>query len=82
MSAPEAPTPKTYFLDADVLEMVWEGLYESGQDELARVISDSMIAQGCQELTTIKDASLILMFWKNYLEENNLVNFEDHKEVH
>ena len=75
-------TPKTYFLDADVLEKGWEGLFESGQNELARVISDSMIAQGCEELTTINDASLILMFWKNYLEENNLVKFDDPKEVH
>ena len=77
-----AETPKTYFLDADVLEKVWEGLFESGQNELARGISDSMIAQGCEELTTINDASLILMFWKNYLEENNLVKFDDPKEVH
>ena len=75
-------TPKTYFLDADVLEKVWEGLFESGQDELARVISDSMIAQGCQELTTINDASLILMFWKNYLEENDLVKFSDDDKLH
>jgi|TARA_R100001509_G_scaffold165143_1_gene145419 hypothetical protein len=75
-------TPKTYFLDAETLEKVWEGLFESGQNELARLISDSMIAQGCQELTTIKDGSLILMFWKNYLEENNLVKFDDPKEVH
>ena len=44
-----AGTPKTYFLDADVLEKVWEGLFESGQNELARLISDSMIAQGCEE---------------------------------
>ena len=77
-----AGTPNRYFLDADVLEKVWEGLFESGQNELARLISDSMIAQGCEELTTINDASLILMFWKNYLEENNLVKFDDPKEVH
>ena len=75
-------TPKTYFLDAAVLEMVWQGLYESGQTELARVLSDSMIAQGCQELTSITDPSLILMFWKNYLEDNDLVAFKDTKEVH
>ena len=75
-------TPKTYFLDAEILEKAWEGLFESGQNELARLISDAMIAQGCQELTTIKDPSLILMFWKNYFEENNLVKFDDPKEVH
>jgi len=78
----EGDNPKTYFLDAEVLEMIWVGLYESGQDELARVLSDSMIDQGLQELTSIKDTSLIVMFWKNYLEENNLVTFKDTKEVH
>ena len=31
----ERDNPKTYFLDAEVLETMWVGLYESGQDELA-----------------------------------------------
>jgi|TARA_R100000544_G_scaffold6312_1_gene2419 hypothetical protein len=74
--------PKTYFLDAEVLETLWVGLYESGQDELARVVSDSMIDQGLQELTSVTDASLVLMFWKNYLEENDLAIFRNTKEVH
>ena len=74
--------PKTYFLAAEVLEMVWVGLHESGQEDLARVVSDSMIAQGCQELDTVTDSELILMFWKNYLEENNLVTFIDQTEFH
>ena len=74
--------PKQYKIDADVLGMVWEQLFESGNDELARVVSDTMIAQGCQELVGVTDPSLILMFWKNYLEENNLVKFDDPKEVH
>lgn len=75
-------TPKTYFLDTEVLEMVWQQLFESGNDELARVISDTMIAQGCEELTSITDGSLIFMFWKNFLEENNLITTSDTKEVH
>jgi len=78
----ERDNPKTYFLDAEVLETMWVGLYESGQDELARVLSDSMIDQGLQELTSIKDTSLVVMFWKNYMEENNLAVFRDTKEVH
>ena len=72
--------PKTYFLAAEVLEMVWVGLHESGQEDLARVVSDSMITQGCQKLDTVTDLELILMFWKNYLEENNLVAFTDQSE--
>ena len=71
--------PKQYKIDADVLGMVWEQLFESGNDELARVVSDTMIAQGCQELVGVNDPSLILMFWKNYLEENDLVKFSDDK---
>jgi len=71
--------PNSYKIDADVLGMVWEQLFESGNDELARVISDTMIAQGCQELVGVNDPSLILMFWKNYLEENDLVKFSDDK---
>jgi len=71
--------PEQYKIDADVLGMVWEQLFESGNDELARVVSDTMIAQGCQELVGVNDPSLILMFWKNYLEENDLVKFSDDK---
>jgi len=74
--------PKTYFFGVEVLEMVWVGLYESGQEELARVLSESMIAQGCQELTTVTDPELILMFWKNYLEENEFVVFSKDDTVH
>ena len=74
--------PKTYFLAAEVIEMMWVGLHESGQEELARVLSESMIAQGCQELTTVTDPELILMFWKNYLEENEFVVFSKDDTVH
>ena len=72
-------TPKTYFLDAEVLEMIWVGLYESGQDELARVISDNMIAQGCEKLTSINDTSLVVMFWKDYLEEKGFITVDENK---
>jgi len=74
--------PKTYFLAAEVIEMMWVGLHESGQEDLARALSDSMITQGCQELDTVTDGMLILMFWKNYLEENDLVSFSDDGTVH
>ena len=69
-----ADNPEKYTLDADVLGMVWSALYESGHDELARVVSDTMIAQGCQELIGVDDSSLIMMFWKNYMEERNILH--------
>ena len=64
-----AENPKNYQLDAEVAGVIWAALFESGQDELARLLSDAMIAQGCQELTGVTDSSLILMFWKNYMED-------------
>ena len=72
-----AKDPKSYVVDGEVLAMVWSALYEGANDELASVIRDTMIAQGCQELHGITDASLILMFWKQHLEDNDLVKFTD-----
>jgi len=72
-----AKDPKSYLVDGEVLAMVWSALYDGANDELASVIRDTMIAQGCQELHGITDTSLILMFWKQHLEDNNLVKFTD-----
>ena len=72
-----AKDPKSYLIDGEVLAMVWSALYEGANDELASVIRDTMIPQGCQELHGITDASLILMFWKQHLEDNDLVKFTD-----
>jgi len=72
-----AKDPKSYLVDGEGLAMVWSALYEGANDELASVIRDTMIAQGCQELHGITDASLILMFWKQHLEDNDLVKFTD-----
>tara|TARA_R110000744_G_scaffold202965_4_gene321873 strand:+ start:337 stop:570 length:234 start_codon:yes stop_codon:yes gene_type:complete len=74
--------PKEYKIDAEVLGMIWASLHESANEELARVLSDTMIAQGCQELKGVDDLELIVLFWKNYLEENNLATFNDQKEIH
>ena len=74
--------PKMYKIDAAVLGMIWGALHESANEELARVVSDTMIAQGCQELTGMDDPELIIMFWKNYLEENDIATFTNIKEVH
>jgi len=75
-----AENPKTYQLDAEVAGVIWAALFESANDELARVLSDTMIAQGCQELKGITDSSLILMFWKNYAEDNNIFQIVPPKE--
>ena len=69
--------PKQYTVDAEVLSMVWVALHESSCEDLAQVVSAIMIDQGCQELKGIKDHLLILNFWKNYLEENGIVEFSN-----
>jgi len=78
-----AENPKQYFIDDDTLAKVWVALFESDHEDLAQEVSANMIAQGCQELTGTKDNVLILSFWRQYLEKNDLVKFHDEpEEVH
>ena len=65
----------TYTLDEYSLSLIWKSLYESGHEDQAAELADNMIEQGCQELVGVDDMSLIAMFWKNYLEKNNLIKF-------
>lgn len=69
-----ADNPENYSLDAEVAGVIWAALFESGNDELARLLAETMIAQGCQELVGVSDSSLILMFWKTYMEDNNILH--------
>ena len=76
--------PKQYFINHEVLSLIWITLFESGNEELATTLSDSMIAQGCQELSGTEDKLLMLMFWKNYMEDNNIAKFSNNnkEEMH
>jgi|TARA_R100000963_G_scaffold28343_1_gene19491 hypothetical protein len=69
-----ADNPENYSLDAEVAGVIWAALFESANDELARLLAETMIAQGCQELVGVSDSSLILMFWKTYMEDNNILH--------
>ena len=66
--------PPHYLLDHKSAEIIWRSLFESGNEEQARMLSKTMIEQGCQEVE-VGDGSLILMFWKDYMEENNILTF-------
>ena len=66
--------PPHYLLDHKSVETIWKSLFESGHKELAGTLSKAMIEQGCQEVE-VGDSSLILMFWKDYMEENNILTF-------
>jgi hypothetical protein len=73
------PEPKSYIIDGEVLGMIWAALFDGANDELARLVSDTMIAQGCQELHGVTDPSLIVMFWKDYLEEKGFITVDEGK---
>lgn len=66
--------PSNYHIDHHITVDIWRSLFESGNEELAQILSKAMIEQGCQEVE-IDDASLVLMFWKDYMEENNILTF-------
>ena len=65
-----------YILDQSTLSEIWKCLYESGHEGQAALLAKKMIEQGCQELPNTNDMNLILAFWRDYLEENNLIKFE------
>ena len=66
--------PPHYLLDHKSAEIIWKSLFESGNEEQAQALSKLMIEQGCQEVE-VGDGSLVLMFWKDYMEENNILTF-------
>ena len=66
--------PPHYLLDHKSAEIIWKSLFESGNEEQARMLSKAMIEQGCQEIE-VGNSSLILMFWKDYMEENGILTF-------
>ena len=47
--------PTHYKFDHEVMSMIWVALHESGLEDLAQVVSDTMITQGCQELAGVAD---------------------------
>lgn len=74
--------PPHYQINHQMAVIIWKSLFESGNEEQARMLSKVMIEQGCQEVE-VGDGSLIMMFWKDYMEENNILTFRpDDKELH
>lgn len=76
--------PSHFQLSPEVAGAIWIALQESECTELAEALSEIMINQGCQELVDasgepVQDPLLILMFWKNFLEEMDLVHFTPDK---
>tara|TARA_B100001769_G_C21940121_1_gene506488 strand:- start:589 stop:816 length:228 start_codon:yes stop_codon:yes gene_type:complete len=67
--------PTNYQIDSQLAEAIWKSLLESGNEQLAKILSKTMIEQGCQEIE-VKDTSQVLAFWKDYLEKNKIIKIE------
>ena len=72
--------PTNYQIDSQLAEAIWKSLLESGNEQLAKMLSKTMIEQGCQALE-LDDPSLILMFWKEYLENEGMISFSLEKKI-
>ena len=67
-----------YRIPALLLGRIWEAVFSKAhENELAQELADLMIAQGCEQLEGVNDPTLVLMFWKKYLEDNKLIKIED-----
>ena len=64
--------PTNYQIDSQLAEAIWKSLLESGNEQIAKILSKTMIEQGCQEIY-VKDAYQVLAFWKDYLEKNKII---------
>ena len=63
--------PSYYKIDHKVAVAILTVLFQEGYEYLEKDLSRIMIEQGLQEIEGA-DAVLILSFWREYLEENNL----------
>ena len=69
-----------YSLDEELITEIWKDLLVSGNEKLASELAKEMINQGCDGIP-IDDAHLVLMFWKDYLEENGIASFTSNNKI-
>ena len=63
--------PPYYKIDHRMAVARWTVLFEEKYESLESGLRRTMIEQGLQEIES-EDAALIISFWREYLEENNL----------
>ena len=73
--------PSAYNLDHDKAETIWKALMDSNNIYEAQLLSKLMIDQGCDGIN-IENPELILLFWKEYLEENNILCLMPDEKLH
>ena len=72
---------KKYKLNELLITEIWKDLHASGNEKLASELAKEMINQGCDGIP-IDDVHLVLMFWKDYLEENGITSFTSNNITH
>ncbi len=79
----ENKNPLYYKIEHQIAVNIWRVLFESGNEKTARMLSTTMIDQGCQGVQIVDDINLIFMFWKDYLSDRNELSIRpDDKELH
>ena len=78
----ENENPLYYKIEHQIAVNIWRVLFESGNEKTARMLSATMIDQGCQGVID-DDLLLIFMFWKDFLTDRNVITvIPDDKELH
>ena len=66
--------PPCYKIDHRMAVAIWTVLFEERYESLESGLRRTMIEQGLQEIES-EDMFLVLSFWKEYIEENDLATF-------
>jgi len=73
--------PPYYKIDHRMAVAIWTVLFEERYESLESGLRRTMIEQGLQEIES-ENAVLVLSFWKEYIEENDLATFIPDDRLH
>ena len=73
--------PPYYKIDHRMAVAIWTVLFEERYESLESGLRRTMIEQGLQEIES-EDMFLVLSFWKEYIEENDLATFIPDDRLH
>ncbi len=73
--------PPYYKIDHRMAVAIWTVLFEEKYESLESGLRRTMIEQGLQEIES-EDMFLVLSFWKEYIEENDLATFIPDDRLH
>ena len=73
--------PPYYKIDHRMAVAIWTVLFEEKYESLESGLRRTIIEQGLQEIES-EDMFLVLSFWKEYIEENDLATFIPDDRLH